>query len=408
MQRAASEVAPVALAYPSKNSVNLSNLRKLWLYVALATSSAFWLSSCNGNKQGTTAETETTTTDSATTASDTIGTGSTALKPTGPKPAWAPEIQPEMAVVLEKLASLGGKPIPTLTAKEARQQPTPTDAVMDVMKEHNIPMPTPQVDTTGKSILVNGGSIHARVYTPKSGAGPFPVIVYYHGGGWVIANLDTYDASAKGLAEQTGAVVVSVAYRQGPEHKFPTAHNDSYAAYEWVLKNAASIKGDPKRVAVVGESAGGGLAAAVSMMAKQKGAMVPVHQVLVYPIAGYNTNTESYQKYASAKPLDKPMMDWFFKQYLKSPADGKNPMIDLYNAPGLNAMPPTTIINAQLDPLLTDGEMLADKLEDAGVAVTQKTYDGVTHEFFGMATVLPEAKEAQALAVGELKKAFIK
>jgi len=101
-------------------------------------------------------------------------------------------------------------------------------------------------------------------------------------------------------------------------------------------------------------------------------------------------------------------MDWFFKQYLKSPADGKNPMIDLYNAPGLNAMPPTTIINAQLDPLLTDGEMLADKLEAAGVAVTQKTYDGVTHEFFGMATVLPEAKEAQALAVSELKKAFNK
>jgi len=202
--------------------------------------------------------------------------------------------------------------------------------------------------------------------------------------------------------------VVSVAYRQGPEHKFPTAHNDSYAAYEWALKNAASIKGDPKRVAVVGESAGGGLAAAVSMMAKQKGAMVPVHQVLVYPIAGYNTNTESYQKYASAKPLDKPMMEWFFKQYLKGPADGKNPLIDLYNAPDLKSMPATTIINAQLDPLMSDGEILTDKLEDAGVAVTQKTYNGVTHEFFGMATVLPEAKEAQALATSELKSAFSK
>ncbi|RDC58857.1 Arylacetamide deacetylase-like [Adhaeribacter pallidiroseus] len=117
-------------------------------------------------------------------------------------------------------------------------------------------MPPAQVDTTGKSIPVAGGSIHARVYTPQTGPGPFPVIVYYHGGGWVIANLDTYNASAQGLAEQAGAVVISVAYRQGPEHKFPTAHNDSYAAYEWVLRNATSLKGDPKRVALVGESAG--------------------------------------------------------------------------------------------------------------------------------------------------------
>jgi len=379
-----------------------------YLTLALGLSFTFF-TACNSSKTESADSASTTTTDSvATAASDTTAGQMAALKPTGPKPAWAPEIEPEMAVVLEKLASLGGKPIPTLTAAEARKQPTPTDAVMAVMKENNIPMPASQVDTTGKTIPVSGGSIHARVYTPKSGAGPFPVIVYYHGGGWVIANLDTYDASAKGLAEQVGAVVVSVAYRQGPEHKFPTAHNDSYAAYEWTLKNAASIKGDPKRVAVVGESAGGGLAAAVSMMAKQKGAMVPVHQVLVYPIAGYNTNTESYQKYASAKPLDKPMMEWFFKQYLKSPADGKNPMIDLVNAPNLNAMPATTIINAQLDPLMSDGEMLADKLKAAGVTVTQKTYNGVTHEFFGMATVLPEAKEAQALATTELKNAFNK
>lgn len=404
MPRSASVARPVTLAYPVSNTFTIKNLKKLWLYVALATCSAFWLSSCSTNKSETTGET--TNADSLATTADTTITGNAALQPTSPKPTWAPEITPEMAVVLEKLASLGGKPIPTLTAQEARQQPTPTDAVMGVMTDNNIPMPVSKADTTGKTIPVSGGTIHARIYTPKSGAGPYPVIVYYHGGGWVIANLDTYHASAQGLAEQVGAVVVSVAYRQGPEHKFPTAHNDSYAAYEWVLKNAASIKGDPKQVAVVGESAGGGLAAAVSMMAKQKGAMVPVHQVLVYPIAGYDTNTESYQKYAAAKPLDKPMMEWFFKQYLKSPADGKNPMIDLYNAADLKSMPPTTIINAQLDPLLTDGEKLAAKLKDAGIAVTKKTYNGVTHEFFGMATVLPEAKEAQALAAAELKKAF--
>ncbi|MEJ7664320.1 MAG: alpha/beta hydrolase [Hymenobacter sp.] len=137
--------------------------------------------------------------------------------------------------------------------------------------------------------------VKARIYTPKSGTAPFPVIVYFHGGGWVIANLDTYGASVRALCEQTGAVMVSVAYRQGPEHKFPTAHNDCFAAYQWALKNAASIKGDPKRVAVAGESAGGNLACAVSIMARDKKVPLPKHQLLVYPIAGYDLNTPSYQ-----------------------------------------------------------------------------------------------------------------
>ncbi len=382
-------------------------MKRYGLYFAWLAASWLALTSCNSStKTETTEERTTTNVQVDSTATDTTAANTTALKPTGPKPAWAPEITPEMAVVMEKLASYGAKPIPQLTPQEARKNPTPTDAVMDVMKEHNIPMPVAKADTMGKSIPVAGGNIHLRIYTPKTGAGPFPVIVYYHGGGWVIANIDVYNASAQGLAEQVGAVVVAAEYRQAPEHKFPTAHNDSYAAYEWTLKNATSIKGDPKKIAVVGESAGGNLAANVSLMAKQKGAMVPLHQVLVYPIAGYSTNTESYQKYAAAKPLDKPMMEWFFKHYLKSPTDGKNPMIDLYNAPNLKNMPSTTIINAQLDPLLSDGEMLAAKLKAAGVTVSQKTYNGVTHEFFGMATVIPEAKEAQAMAIEALKSAL--
>ena len=326
------------------------------------------------------------------------------LKPKGPKPEWAPDMTPEMQVVIEKLMSYKDPALITLSAQEARKQHSPTDAVMDVMKENNIPMPTPLCDTTGKDIPVSGGNIHLRIYTPK-GDGPFPVIVYYHGGGWVIANLDTYNASAEGLAEQTNAVVVSVAYRQAPEHKFPTAHNDSYAAYEWVLKNIATLKGDAKHVALVGESAGGNLACAVSMMARDKGAAMPVYQVLVYPIASYDTTTASYTKNANAKPLDKPLMEWFFDTYLNSPADGKSPMISLVNA-NLKSLPPTTIITAQYDPLLSDGEMLADKLKAAGVTVNSKTYNGVTHEFFGMATVLPEAKQAQALASSDLKSAF--
>lgn len=312
-----------------------------------------------------------------------------------------------MAVVIEQLASYKAPPLVNLSAPEARQQPTPADAAMAVMKERNLPVPPNNVDTTGKDIPVQGGQIHLRIYTPKTGKSAYPVIVYYHGGGWVIANLDTYNASAQGLANQVEAVVVSVAYRQAPEHKFPVAHNDSYAAYEWTVKNAASIKGDPKRIAVVGESAGGNLAAAVSMMARDKGLQLPVHEVLVYPIAGYDFTTPSYMESDSVKPLSSGLMKWFFEKYLNSPSDGKNPMISLVTA-NLKGLPPTTIIAAQYDPLRSEGETLASNLKKAGVSTSHKLYNGTTHEFFGMAAVVPEAKEAQALATTELKSAFSK
>jgi len=310
-----------------------------------------------------------------------------------------------MLVVIEKLQSYGAPPIETLTAQEARKQPTPTTAVMDVMKENNIPMPPSMVDTTGKDIPVAGGSVHARIYTPKTASDSFPVIVYYHGGGWVIADLDTYDASARGLAEQTGAIVVSVHYRQGPEHKFPTAHNDAFAAYQWVLKNAASMKGDPKRVAVAGESAGGNLAANVSIMARDKGIMIPLHQLLVYPVANNDMNSETYQKYAAAKPLDKPMIEWMVKNYLPNMSAAGDPRIALVKA-NLKGLPPTTIIAAEIDSLMTEGKLLSDKLKDANVDTDYKHYDGVAHEFFGMATVVPEAKEAQAYAANRLKNSL--
>ncbi|MCX2574195.1 alpha/beta hydrolase [Pedobacter sandarakinus] len=327
------------------------------------------------------------------------------LKPAGPPPEWGQSIKPEMQAVIEKLASYGDKPIETLSATEARKNHTPTDAVMDLVKANNITMPAPKVDTMGKDIDVNGAKIHVRVYTPKTGNGPFPVIVYYHGGGFVIANLDVYNASAQGLAEQVGAVVVSVAYRLAPENKFPTAHNDAFAAYEWVVKNAVSLKGDPAKIAVVGESAGGNLAANVSIMARDKKIMVPVHQVLVYPIAQANMNTESYKMYASAKPLNKPMMSWFTEKYLNTMIEAQNPKISLVNA-NLKGLPPTTIITAEIDPLHDDGTMLANKLSAAGVKVNSRNYEGVTHEFFGMAIIVPEAKAAQAYASDELKAAF--
>lgn len=359
------------------------------------------MASCNGGNA-----TENTG-DSTMAGVDTIASAysSTEIKPAGPAPAWGEDIKPEMQAVIEKLDSYKAAPIETLSADEARKNPTPTTAVMDLMKEHNIPMPPSKVDTMGQDIPVKGGSIHARVYTPKEGTAPFPVIVYYHGGGWVIADNDTYDASAKGLAEQVGAIVVSVEYRKGPEFKFPTAHNDAFEAYQFVLKNAANMKGDTSKIAVVGESAGGNLAANVSIMARDKHIKVPVYEVLVYPVANNYMNSPSYQKYGAAKPLNKPMMGWFTEKYLPSMTSSADPRISLVKA-NLKGLPPTTIINAEIDPLANDGEKLAAALEAAGVKVNHKEYKGVTHEFFGMATVLPEAKDAQALAASDLKSAL--
>ncbi|MGI8580969.1 MAG: alpha/beta hydrolase [Chitinophagaceae bacterium] len=328
-----------------------------------------------------------------------------ALNPKGPKPEWAPNITAEMQAVIEKLESFGTPPLTTLTPKEARTKPSPADAAMGVIKDNNIPMPPPQCDTSGKDIPVSGGTIHLRIYTPKTSMDSFPVIVYYHGGGWVIADLNTYDASAKAMSEQTGAIVVSVAYRQGPEFKFPTAHNDSYAAYQWVLKNAASIKGTSSKIALVGESAGGNLAAAVSMMARDNHVAIPVYQVLVYPIAGNDLNTDSYKKNENAKPLNKGLMQWFFDNYLPNPAAGNDSKISLVKA-NLKGMPATTIITAEYDVLQSEGSMLAAELKKAGVNINYKNYNGVTHEFFGMAAVIPEAKQAQALAADDLKSAF--
>ena len=377
---------------------------KHFINAALSATFILALGACSSNPK-TTDSADTTAMMTDTSMTDTAAGTPDDVKPTGPAPEWGPGLKPQMQAVIEKLASYKDRPIPELTAVQARQNHTPTDAVKDLMTENNIPMPVFNVDTVGKEIPVTGGNVHLRIYTPKTGNGPFPVIVYYHGGGFVIANIDVYDASAKVLAEKTGAVVVSVAYRLAPENKFPIAHNDSFAAYEWVVKNAASIKGDPKMVAVAGESAGGNLAMNVAIMARDKGIAAPKHILAVYPIAGSDMNTESYKKNAAAKPLDKPMMAWFTKNYLNSMAEAKDPRINLVAA-NLKGLPAVTIITAEYDPLQSDGMMLADKLKAAGVTVDSKDYSGVTHEFFGMGALVPEAMDAQKYAVDQLKKAF--
>lgn len=310
---------------------------------------------------------------------------------------------PAMQKVLDALASLGGKPIETLTPAEARKQPTPADAVKKVLTDMG-KSTAPEAGVTVKPMTIAGpkGDIPIFVYTPE-GKGPFPVMVYYHGGGFVIADTKTYDASPRALAKLAKAVIVSVDYHQAPEHKFPAAPNDAYAAYEWVLAHAKEINGDPARVAVGGESAGGNLATVVSLMARDKKATLPVMQLLVYPVVNDDMTTPSYVKNAAAKPLNKPMMAWFFKHYGADPA---NPYALPMKAASLKGLPPATVITAEIDPLLSEGKAYADRLKKEGVTVSYKEYAGVTHEFFGMGAVVPKAKDAEQFAADALIKAF--
>jgi acetyl esterase/lipase len=318
----------------------------------------------------------------------------------------SPSPDAQMKAVLDQLAALGGKPIETLSAPEARKQPTPTDAVKELLKTLGRgTTPEPGVSSVDRTMPGARGPIPARVYTPTGGTGPYPVVVYYHGGGWVIANKDVYDGGARALSKLANAVVVSVDYSQGPEHKFPAAHDDAFAAYKWVVANAKSIGGDAKRIALAGESAGGGLAVATAIRARDEKVQMPTGIVSVYPIAGTDTTTPSYVRNAAAKPLNRAMMSWFFDKYLRTEADRRDPRVNLVAA-DLKGLPPTTILNAEIDVLLSEGEMLAQKLRDAGVTVEQRTYPAVTHEFFGMAAVVDKAKDAEQKAADALKASF--
>ncbi len=320
-------------------------------------------------------------------------------------PAMSGKPDPQMQAVLDQLQALGGKPIETLSAEEARKQPTPADAVKALLKKQGkSAAPEPVGNVANRSIPGAAGPIPIRIYTPK-GTGPFPVVFYIHGGGWVIADLDVYDSSPRALANAAGAVVVSTHYRQGPEHKFPAAHDDTWAAYKWTLANAGSFQGDPKRVAVVGESAGGNMAGAIAIRARDEGAQAPVYQVLIYPVTTADPATPSKKENAQAKPLNTAMMKWFSEKYLASPADGEKPTFSILKA-DLKNLPPATIITAQIDPLRSEGKDYADRLKAAGVAVDYKNYDGATHEFFGMGAVVDQAKLAVAQAAAGLKKGF--
>lgn len=311
----------------------------------------------------------------------------------------------DMQTVLNKFASFDAKAVEKITAVEARQQPTIADAVKGVLAdEKRDSTPTALVPgVTTRDITVPGaaGALPATVYTPE-GKGPFPVVLYFHGGGWVFADRKVYDGGARGISKQANAVVVSVDYRRAPENKFPAAHDDALAAYRWLSKNASAVNGDAKRLALAGESAGGNLAVATAVAAHKAGLTEPKHVLSVYPVAQSNTETESYRKYADAMPLNRAMMLWFIDNVTKGPADVKDTRIDLVHA-DLKGLPPVTVINAEIDPLRDDGAELEKALRTAGVSVERKVYPGVTHEFFGTAAVVKKAEEAQMYAGERLK-----
>jgi acetyl esterase len=251
-----------------------------------------------------------------------------------------------------------------------------------------------------------GGKVPVRIYTPKGGAALKPGIVFFHGGGFVLCNLDTHDTTCRQLAQGTDAVVVSVDYRLAPEAKFPAAPEDCYAATQWTAFHARTLGIDTARIAVAGDSAGGNLAAAVSLMCRDRGGHLPVHQLLIYPVTDFAFETPSYVANGEGYFLSTDMMRWFWHHYLETDEDGANPLASPLRAQSLAGLPPATVLTAEYDPLRDEGRAYAERLAAAGVPTQYTNYDGVFHGFFGMTEQLPRARQAVEETCAALRKAF--
>jgi acetyl esterase/lipase len=313
----------------------------------------------------------------------------------------------DMLEVLNTFASLDPDAIEKIDTDAARVNPTPADAVRQlVIEQGRDPHPeqlVPGVRTQEIEVPGAEAALPARVYLPE-GEGPFPVVLYFHGGGWVIADKDVYDGGARALAKAANASVVSVDYRRAPEHPFPAAWNDALAAYRWVLGNPAKVGGDGGRIALAGESAGGNLALATAIAARDAGLPLPEHILAIYPVTQTDLHTESYLENAIAVPLNREMMKWFFDRVAISSEDFHDPRLNLISA-DLAGLPSVTLINARIDPLRSDGAKMESALKSAGVEVERRDFEGVTHEFFGMGAVVAKAREAVEFAGQRLQDA---
>ncbi|MEH7275798.1 alpha/beta hydrolase [Neobacillus vireti] len=231
--------------------------------------------------------------------------------------------------------------------------------------------------------------INVRIYTPE-GQGPFPLFVYYHGGGWVLGDLEIADASCRMIANRTERVVVSVDYRLAPEYKFPIPVQDSYAALQWVYENATSINGNVSNIVVGGDSAGGNLSAVVSMMARDRKGPNISAQVLIYPVTDLGYDTDSYLEFAEGFGLDRDLMIWFGEYYINNELDSKNIYVAPLLAEDLNSLPPAFVVTAEFDVLRDEGKAYAKRLKEAGGKVESYTEPGLVHGYFTNMAVFPE------------------
>jgi acetyl esterase len=241
-----------------------------------------------------------------------------------------------------------------------------------------------------------------RIYRPTADTNA-PAIVYFHGGGWVLNFLDIYDASLARLANQSGATIIAVNYQKAPEHPFPIPFDDCYATLLWVMENATNLGIDENRIGVAGDSAGGNLAAAVALKARDNDIALSV-QILIYPATDRNFDTASYKENATGYGLSTQAMQWFWDQYLQGSHHDENPYAIPMRASSFKALAPAIIITAQYDPLLTDGERYAELLHRDGVPVLYKGYEGMIHGFFTNMAITPTAQQAIDLIAYEVKK----
>ncbi|MGK4005743.1 alpha/beta hydrolase [Sorangium sp. So ce1036] len=307
-------------------------------------------------------------------------------------------LDPKSQALMDMLA---GPPIFSVPVSEARAAACQLAAAMPASEA---------VDRVEERAIAGPlGEIKARIYWPAGGAaGALPIVVYFHGGGWVLCNLDTHDGVCRSLTNLAGCITVAVDYRLAPEHKFPEPLWDCLAALRWVADNAGRLGGDPARIAVAGDSAGGNLAAAVAVAARQRGGPAIVHQVLFYPALDARCDTPSCRALSEGYMLTAAEMRWYWDSYLARDADRDDPLACPLRASDLGGLPAATVITAEYDPLRDDGETYAARLKEAGVPVRLKRFGGVLHGFVLVAPLigLAQGAEAMSFAGDALRQAF--
>jgi acetyl esterase len=302
----------------------------------------------------------------------------------------------QVKTVLDMMTA-AGPPLHKMTPQEARK------AVEAMRATQGEPERVAKVED--RMYRGAAGQLPIRIYTPD-GNGPFPVLVYFHGGGWVVGSPNLVDPSCRFLANSVGCIVASAGYRLAPEHKFPAAAEDAYAALQWVALNISSFSGDPRRLAVGGESAGANLSAVAAIMAQERGTPHLALQLLLYPVMNYDFTTQSCKENAEVYFLTTEMMRWFWKQYLNTDADGENPYASPLRVKRLPGIAPAAIHTAEFDPLRDEGAAYAAKLREAGIPVTYKCQEGLIHGYMGMASAVEPAKKARDDAAAALRAAF--